>query len=114
MLEAKNHCRCTKRCVFHDSVSFINQIRSINFALRSFDELILVNLGDFGDSLAQVAIAQFDIDLDPIAFGDLLLHDFGIGHWHRPCLSGARLECNRMLDLIDTRRSHRQRWLRLR
>jgi hypothetical protein len=60
-----------------------------------------VNLGDVGDSLAQVDIAQLDIDLDPIAFGDLLFHDFGIGHWHRPCLSGARLERNCMLSVID-------------
>src|SRR3954468_23746324 len=60
------------------------------------------NLGNFGDSLAQVAIVQFDIDHDPIAFGDLLLQDVGVGYRYRPSLSSAGLECDRPLGLINT------------
>jgi hypothetical protein len=68
-----------------------------------FELLTLPSLGDLGDSLAQVALAQLDLDPDLIALGDLLLRqDVGIGHRYRPGSSLLRLECDRPLDLVNT------------
>ena len=68
-----------------------------------FELLTLPSLGDLGDSLAQVALAQLDFDPDLIALGDLLLRqDVGIGHRYRPGSSLPRLECDRPLDLVNT------------
>ena len=58
---------------------------------------------DLGDSLAQVALAQLDLDPDSIALGDLLLRqNVGIGHRYRPGSSLPRLECDGPLDLVNT------------
>lgn len=64
--------------------------------------LTLSSLGDLGDSLAQVALAQLDLDPDSIALGDLLVQDAGISHRYRPGSSLSRLECDRPLDLVNT------------